>query len=113
MPVISSLDSMGGGSVPITDEQIHSFLNSLTIKIFNVLHGDGYQGAIDYEEFGSTGHRVYFSTSLRELREMHAYFSNLLANPELRGDFGFYLTEGQSTSLVTWLNSDPNYPRVQ
>jgi len=105
MPIINSLDSMGDGT-PITETQIHAFLNKLTLKMFNIEHGDGYQGGIDYEEFGPTGHRVYFSSSLREMRELHAYFSNLLANPELRGDFGFYLTEAQPVSLVEWVNDN-------
>ena len=105
MPIISSLDSMGDGT-PITEAQIHAFLNKLTIKIHNILNADGYQGAIDYDDMSVGGHRVYFSNSLREMRELHTYFSNLLANPELRGDFGFYLTEAQPVSLVEWVNDN-------
>jgi len=105
MPVINDLSSMGDGSV-ITEEQIHAFLNKLTIKIFNILHSNGHESAIDYDEMSVGGHRVYFSNSLREMRELHAYFSNLLANPELRGDFGFYLTEAQPVSLVEWVNDN-------
>lgn len=105
MPIINNLDAMGDG-VAITEEQIHAFLNKLTIKIHNVLHSDGHLSAIDYDEMSAGGHRVYFSNSLREMRELHAYFSNLLANPELRGDFGFYLTEAQPVSLVEWVNDN-------
>jgi hypothetical protein len=106
MPIVNSLSQMGDGT-PITEEQIHAFLNKLTLKIHNILQGDGYQGAIDYDEVGGqTGHRVYFSNSLREMRELHAYFSELLANPEKRGDVGFYLTEAQPVSLVEWVNDN-------
>jgi len=40
------------------------------------------------------------------MRELHAYFSDLLANPEKRGDVGFYLTEAQPVSLVEWVNDN-------
>lgn len=106
MPVVSDLDSMGGQTTAITDEQLQSFLNKLTLKIFNIMHGDGYLGAIDHEEFGDTGHRVYFSSSLAELRKQHEHFSNLLANPELRGDIGMWLTSNEPPNMVTGNNDD-------
>lgn len=101
MPVVNDLDSLGGSSTPLTEDQLHKILNSLTLKIHNILHGDGYLGAIDHEEFGDTGHRVYFSNSLRELREMHQYYTSLLASPELRGDIGFSLTTNINPIQVT------------
>jgi hypothetical protein len=101
MAVVTDLDAMGGSTTPLTDDQLHSFLNKLTLKIFNVMHGDGYLGAVDYEEMGDTGHRVYFAQSLAEMRKQHEYFSKLLANPELRGDFGFFLTQNQPPNMVT------------
>lgn len=101
MPVVNDLDSLGGSSTPLTDEQLHQILNKITLKIVNIQFGDGYLGAIDHEEFGDTGHRVYFSNSLRELREQHMYFSSLLSNPELRGDIGFSLTTNINPIQVT------------
>lgn len=108
MPVVNTLEAMGDG-ISITEDQLHQFLNKITLKIYNILHGDGYLGAVDYEEFGDTGHRVMFSNSLRELREQHAYFSSLLANPELRGDFGYFVSQNVPIHTVT---SDDDANRI-
>ncbi len=102
---IASLDDLSSG-VPITEEQLHTILNKIAVKIHNILHADGYLGAIDYEEFGDTGHRVYFSNTLRELREQHAYFSALLADPESRGDVGYFMTQNIPPVLVVTNNVD-------
>lgn len=101
MPIINSLDELGGSGEPITEEQLHKVLNSIVVKIMNIDHGDGYAGSTDYEEFGESGHRVYFSNTLKGLVEQHKYFSQLLANPELRGDIGMVLTRSIPPDMVT------------
>lgn len=101
MPVVNSLDDLGGSGTPITEEQLHKILNSITLKMMNIDHADGYLGAIDYEEYGEGGHRVYFSNSLKGLLDQHRYFSELLASPELRGDIGMVLTQNIPPDMVT------------
>lgn len=108
MPVVTSLSSLSGTS--ITDEQIHAILNSISLKMYNINNADGYLGGIDHEEFGDTGARVYFSNSVRELLAQHKYFSELLANPELRGQVGFYLTQNEPPNMVS---GDNDSNRVQ
>ena len=101
MPVVNSLDDLGGSGVPITEEQLHKILNAITLKIVNINHSDGHLSAIDYEEHGESGHRVYFSNTLKGLVEQHKYFSGLLASPELRGDIGIAFTQSVPPDMVT------------
>lgn len=110
MPVITSIDDMGGSESPLTEEQLCKIINSITVKIMNINNADSYLGGIDYEEFGETGHRVYFSSTLSELLKQHAYFSNLLAHPELRGDVGIYFTQNIPPTMVT---GDDDSSRLQ
>lgn len=108
MPVVTSLESLSSSA--ITDEQLHAVLNAIVLKLYNINHSDGHLSGIDHEEFGDTGARVYFSNSVRELLAQHKYFSELLANPELRGDIGFYLTNNQPPNMVS---GDNDTNRVQ
>lgn len=110
MPVVNSLDNLGGSSTPITEDQLHQILNAIALKIVNINHADGYLGAIDYEEYGEGGHRVYFSNSLKALLDQHRYFSELLASPELRGDIGLVLTQSIPPDMVT---GDDDSSRLQ
>lgn len=110
MPVVNSLDDLGGSSTPITEDQLHKILNSIALKIVNINTADGYLGAIDYEEYGEGGHRVYFSNSLKGLLDQHRYFSELLANPELRGDIGLVITNNIPPDMVT---GDDDTSRLQ
>lgn len=104
---ISSLEDLTDGS-DITEGQIKRLIAKLDIKIHNILHDGGDHAALDTKTMGETGLDVKYSTSLEAMLKLRAYYAELLASPEKRGDYALLFS--QVLPLVDEVPNESDFP---
>lgn len=107
MSTITSLSDLASSPQFITEEQITAIINALHIKMYNITHGGGDDGAIDTQTFGATGIKIDYSKSLSGLMEQMKFYQNLLENPQQRGDFAIGFSQ---SSPVEFTPHVANFP---
>lgn len=74
MADVSDFTSVSGED--LTEAQLKGILRRIDLNIYNIL--DGKWSAVDYAEFGGTGHRKDPTKLLAQLRELRASYKAML-----------------------------------
>lgn len=87
MATIESWADLVSVETGITTEQIDAIIQSIDVRIYNIINGYGDFGAAEYEEQGDVGHRIDPSKALAQLRELRKMYVDLRNDPIAMQDF--------------------------
>lgn len=91
----------------ITEAQLLALIAALHVKIRNILHGDGSLGAINTSTPGAAGITINYAQSLQSFLAVLKHYENLLANPQLRGDFAIEFSQSSPVEFTPHVTDFP------
>lgn len=103
---ISSLSQLTDTD-PISEEEIHAIIKNLSIKMYNIMNDGGHMAGVDIQLPGKTGADVKYSVTLEQIRKLMEFYTDLLANPQKRGDFA---VEFQQSFPEEWWGNVSDFP---